>query len=208
KGPVSLIMTEQEKDVWKKLKTPEEKMQFIKIFWGRRDPILRTRENEFKEQFFDRVEFANKNYADNNQAGWESARGQVYIVFGKPQREEKRLLAASSRPALLWVYDRIPSNKIPTGEAMLFLWQDFKYVLAPPSANPGDAFGEAQREMDSNLRYQTIPTVVAQAFVDANTSNVIDEKQDYRNLLSSVKSTERYGLPGIAFEVHTGAAHY
>ena len=43
-GPTGLLLTPQEKDVFKKLKSPEEKMQFIKIFWQRRDPILRTRE--------------------------------------------------------------------------------------------------------------------------------------------------------------------
>jgi hypothetical protein len=57
-GPVSLIVTAEEKDFWGKLKSPEEKMQFIKIFWARRDPILRTRENEFKEEFFKRVDYA------------------------------------------------------------------------------------------------------------------------------------------------------
>src|SRR5213593_2611014 len=91
KGPVSLIATEQEKDVFKKLQTPEEKMQFIKIFWARRDPILRTYENEFKEEFNRRVDYANENYAEKGTPGWQTARGQVYILFGPPSREDKHI---------------------------------------------------------------------------------------------------------------------
>ncbi|PWT91915.1 MAG: hypothetical protein C5B54_04420 [Acidobacteria bacterium] len=202
KGPVSLLLTPQEKDVYKKLKTPEEKMQFIKIFWARRDPILRTRENEFKEEFYRRVDYVNQNFTEEKTPGWETARGQVYIAFGPPQREEKRLLADSSRPALLWVYNSIKSDALPANEAILFLWRDFKYVVAPPNPNPGDAFGAAQRQLESNLRYQTIPNVIAEAFSDVASANVVDEKKDYRDLLYSVKSTERFGLAGIQFEPH------
>ena len=144
RGPVSLIATDQEKTVFAKLKSPEEKMQFIKIFWARRDPLLRTSENEFKQEFYQRVDYANANFAEGDQSGWDTARGQVYILFGPPSREEKRILAESSRPVLLWVYDRIPSDQIPKNEALMFVWRDIKYVLAPPSADPGDSFGEHQ----------------------------------------------------------------
>ena len=65
-GPPGLILTKEEKDVYKKLKTPEEKMQFIKIFWARRDPLLRTRENEYKQDFYNRVEYANKNFVEGS----------------------------------------------------------------------------------------------------------------------------------------------
>lgn len=200
-GPPSLIITSEERDVWKRLKTPEEKMQFIKIFWGRRDPILRTRENEYKQEFYRRVEYANQNYAEGNTTGWKSARGQTYIMFGAPGRIDKQSVQGSSRPAELWVYDKIPSNRIPANEAMLFVYRDFKYVLAPPNAQPGDAIGEAQRSLDSNFQYQSIPSAVQAAFGDVSKANIIDENKDYRDLISSVKSTEKFGLNQIEFEV-------
>ncbi|HJZ10788.1 MAG TPA: GWxTD domain-containing protein, partial [Acidobacteriota bacterium] len=147
-GPPSLVITDQEKEVFKRLKTAEEKMQFIKIFWARRDPILRTRENEYKEEFYRRVQHANENFAEGETPGWKTARGQVYILFGPPQREEKKLVPDSTRPALLWVYNKIPSNKIPPNEALLFVHREIKWVLVPPNADPGDYFGELQRELD------------------------------------------------------------
>ena len=200
-GPPSLIITSDERDVWKRLKTPEEKMQFIKIFWGRRDPILRTRENEYKQKFYDRVEYANQNYAEKNSTGWKTARGRTYIMFGAPGRVDKQTFPGSSRPAELWVYDKIPSNRIPPNEAMMFVYRDFKYVLYPPNAQPGDTIGEQQQALDANFKYQDIPSVVQAAFVDLSKENIIDEDKDYRDLISSVKSTEKFSLNQIEFEV-------
>ncbi|HSE41042.1 MAG TPA: GWxTD domain-containing protein, partial [Acidobacteriota bacterium] len=200
-GPPSLIITSEERDVYKRLKTPEEKMQFIKIFWQRRDPILRTRENEFKEDFYRRVEYANENYAEGSYPGWKSAMGQTYIIFGKPSRIDKQSVPGSSRPAQLWVYDRIPSNRIPPNEAMMFVYRDFKYVLEPPNPNEGDRIAEAQRQLDRNFTYQSIPSAVQAAFHDVADKSVVDETKDFRELLSSVESTEKFGLNEIQFEV-------
>jgi GWxTD domain-containing protein len=200
-GPPSLIITSDERNVWKRLKTPEEKMQFIKIFWARRDPILRTRENEYKQEFYSRVEYANQNYAEGNNPGWKSARGQTYIMFGPPGRIDKQSVPGSSRPAELWVYDKLLSKRIPPNEAMMFVYRDFKYVLAPPNPQPGDTVGEAQRSIDSNFRYQSIPSAVQDAFIEVSKTNIIDENKDYRDLISSVKSTEKFGLNQIEFEV-------
>ncbi len=200
-GPPSLIITSDEKDVWKRLKTPEEKMQFIKIFWARRDPILRTRENEYKQKFYERVEYANQTYAEKNGPGWKSARGRTYIMFGAPGRVDKQTVEGSSRPAELWVYDKTPSTRIPPNEAMLFVYRDFKYVLYPPNAQPGDTIGEQQQALDANFKYQDIPSVVQAAFVDVSKANIIDESKDYRDLISSVKSTEKFGLNQIEFEI-------
>jgi GWxTD domain-containing protein len=182
-------------------------MEFIKIFWARRDPILRTYENEYKEEFNQRVDYANEHFAETDTPGWKSARGQVYIVFGAPSREEKRSVAESNRPALLWVYDKIKSSAIPPNEALMFVWRDIKYVLIPPNPDPGDVFGERQREADSSFRYQTIPSVVLQAFNDVRKVNIIDEKKDYKNLLYSVKSTEKFAIGGVNFDIRPLSSH-
>jgi len=194
-----LIVTADEKSVWGKLKTPEEKMQFIKIFWARRDPILRTRENEFKEEFFKRVDYANQNFAERENPGWKTARGQVYVMFGPPSRIDHQTVEESSRPALLWVYDKLGSKRIPANEAMMFIWRDFKYVLAPPNPDPGDRIGQQQAAIDSSFRYQSIPSLVLQAFADVSTANVIDEKKNYESLVFSVRSTEKFGIASIDF---------
>ena len=200
-GPASLLLTDQERDVYKKLKTPEEKMQFIKIFWQRRDPILRTTENEFKDEFYSRVDYANKNFAEGNAAGWETARGQVYILFGAPSRIDTQSVPDSSRPAQLWVYDKRPSKEIPPNEALMFVYREFKYVLAPPNPEPGDKIGEEQQRADATFRYQPIPSLVSMAFADVRTSRVIDEKKNYDPLIYSVKTTEKFQIAEINFDL-------
>jgi GWxTD domain-containing protein len=200
KGPVSIIMTSEEKTVFPKLKTPEEKLQFIKLFWARRDPILRTRANEFKDEFFKRVEHANQTFAEKEIPGWKTARGQVYVIFGPPSRVDHQPIAESSRPALLWVYDKLPAKRIPKNEALMFIWRDFKYVLAPPNPETGDAIAAQQASLDSSFRYQDIPSMVNMAFADVSKSNVVDEKIHYDALLFSVRSTEKFGIAAINFE--------
>lgn len=199
KGPVSIIMTDQERTIFPKLKTPEEKMQFIKLFWARRDPILRTRANEFKEEFFKRVEHANQEFAERDIPGWQTARGKVYVIFGSPSRVDHQTIAESSRPALLWVYDKLPAKRIPKNEALMFIWRDFKYVLAPPNPESGDTMAAQQASLDANFRYQEIPSLVNMAFADVSKSNVVDEKIDYDALLFSVRSTEKFGIAELNF---------
>lgn len=199
-GPVGLILTSDEKDIYKKLKTPEEKMQFIKIFWARRDPILRTRENEFKQGFYERVEYANKNFAEGETPGWKSAMGQAYVVFGKPSRIDRQSVENSSRPAQLWVYDKRLSDRIPPNEALMFVFRDFKYVLLPPNPQPGDEIAAQQRAIEANMQYQSIPSTVSAAMGDFSKASIIDESKDYRELLFSVESTEKFGISELAFE--------
>ena len=200
RGPVSLLMTDEEREVFAKVKTPEEKMQFIKIFWARRDSILRTRTNEFKEEFYRRVEHTNKNFEEKNTPGWQTARGQVYILFGAPSRVDHQSVAESSRPALLWVYDNLPAKNIPRNEALMFVWRDFKYVLAPPNPDYGDTLAGQQASIDRNFRYQTIPSAVQQGFVEVARANVADEEKDYDDLLFSVRTTEKFGIARINFD--------
>ncbi len=57
---VTYIITEEEKKVFKDLQTDEEKENFIEQFWVRRDPDPRTSENEFKEEHYRRVAYANE----------------------------------------------------------------------------------------------------------------------------------------------------
>src|SRR5678815_5381075 len=52
---VGPILTQSERDAWKKLETDEEREKFIEDFWRSRDPDPDTEENEFKEQYFERV---------------------------------------------------------------------------------------------------------------------------------------------------------
>ena len=84
---VSLIITKEEKDAFDKLKTNEERENFIAIFWQRRDPDPDTEENEYREEFYERIAYANEHFA-SGIPGWKTDRGRIYIMRGKPDSIE------------------------------------------------------------------------------------------------------------------------
>ncbi|PYV09641.1 MAG: hypothetical protein DMG07_22765 [Acidobacteria bacterium] len=86
---VVYLATDEEKAVFRKLHTPEEKDQFIEQFWTRRDPDPNTAANEYKEEHYRRLAYANDHFAYAGRPGWMTDRGMVYIKFGKPDQAER-----------------------------------------------------------------------------------------------------------------------
>jgi len=84
---VRVILTQSELDAWPKLKTDEEREQFIKIVWDSRDPDPDTEENEFKDEFYERIAYANEHFT-SGKPGRLTDRGRIYIKWGKPDSVE------------------------------------------------------------------------------------------------------------------------
>src|ERR1022692_4355764 len=78
---VRWIITDQERSAFMQLSNDEERDQFIEAFWQRRDPTPDTEENEFKEEHYRRIAYANEHFAAGIP-GWKTDRGRMYIVFG------------------------------------------------------------------------------------------------------------------------------
>ena len=96
---VLYIITDEEKQAWKRLATDEEREQFIEGFWLRRDPTPDSAENEFKEEHYRRIAYANERYA-SGIPGWKTDRGRIYITFGPPDENESHPSGGSyERPA-------------------------------------------------------------------------------------------------------------
>ena len=97
KKDVVYVITEEEKAVFGRLTTLEEKEQFIEQFWHRRDPDLRTAENEFKEEHYRRIAYANDRFA-SGLAGWMTDRGRIYIIHGPPLEIDRHAGGRYDRP--------------------------------------------------------------------------------------------------------------
>ena len=78
---VRWIISEEEQKAFKLLSNDEERDQFIEAFWQRRDPTPDTEENEFKEEHYRRIAYANEHFAAGIP-GWKSDRGRIYIMYG------------------------------------------------------------------------------------------------------------------------------
>ena len=116
---VKYIISDQERDVFNKLTTDEEKENFIEQFWLRRDPDIRTSENEFKEEHYRRIAFANQ-YFQSGKPGWMTDRGRTYVIHGEPAYIERYPSGGSyhrksregggvtfTYPFEVWLYHRI-----------------------------------------------------------------------------------------------------
>jgi GWxTD domain-containing protein len=79
---VAYIITDEERAAFKQLSNDEERDNFIEAFWQRRDPTPDTEENEYKEEHYQRIAYANEHFAAG-VPGWKTDRGRIYIVFGK-----------------------------------------------------------------------------------------------------------------------------
>src|SRR5262249_29088862 len=69
------------------LSNDEERENFIETFWARRDPTPDTVENEFKDEHYRRMAYANEHFAAGIP-GWKTDRGRTYVVFGPPDEIE------------------------------------------------------------------------------------------------------------------------
>ena len=84
---VAYIITDEERKAFRKLETDDERERFIEEFWRRRDPDPDTDENEFREEYYERIAYTNEHYA-SGIPGWKTDRGRIYITWGKPDEVE------------------------------------------------------------------------------------------------------------------------
>lgn len=118
---VDLILTQSEREAWKKLATDDEREKFIEDFWRSRDRDPDTEENEFKQEFFERIAYANEHFS-SGKPGRLTDRGRIYIKFGKPDEVESHPAgglydrpsyegggSTSTYPFEKWFYRNVPN---------------------------------------------------------------------------------------------------
>ena len=95
---VRYTMTDEENQAFAGLKTNEEREQFISAFWKRRDPTPETDRNEFREEYYSRLAFANQNFAFSSTPGYMTDRGRIFVMNGRPAEIQK------TGSGEIWIY--------------------------------------------------------------------------------------------------------
>jgi GWxTD domain-containing protein len=113
---VVYIITPEEKSAFKALSNDEERDQFIEQFWLRRDPTPDTPENEYKEEHYRRIAYANEHFGAG-LPGWKTDRGRIYIIWGPADQ-------VTSHPTG-GTYDR-PQEE-GGGETTTYPFEDWRY---------------------------------------------------------------------------------
>jgi GWxTD domain-containing protein len=130
--------------------SPTDRRRHWEEFWARRDPLPIAGINEYREQFFQRVRIASDLFRESGRAGWQTHRGEVFIVLGPPDQSIDRYIGRtdmSVRPnATEWVYSGL------SGGRLNLLFHDRsgfgRYELIPSSAS---AFRSAAERMKPRL---------------------------------------------------------
>lgn len=104
---VRYIISTKEKRLFLNL-PDEEKDEFIKDFWEKRDPDPTTEENEFKMAYHNRIEEADNMFVSEGRPGWLTDRGRIYILFGPPMDRIIHPQSYSGRCQEIWYYGNFP----------------------------------------------------------------------------------------------------
>jgi GWxTD domain-containing protein len=110
------IISDEERAAFKQLSNDEERDNFIEAFWQRRDPTPDTEENEYKEEHYRRIAYANEHFAAGIP-GWKTDRGRMYIMYGPADEVDSHPSGGS--------YER-PMEE-GGGETSTFPFEDWRY---------------------------------------------------------------------------------
>lgn len=201
-GPVQLIATDEEKELFASLDGSRGRLQFIRLFWERRDPQVRGPRNEFLDTFTERLAHAEEEYANSREPAWRTVFGQVVMLFGPPDRTRRELglggAGFSDRPPILWSYDaRIPG--LDGNEDLLFVFRAGRWKLMPPSPIGAGAIPEALRDSERNsVVGATIPNDYLRAMDDVIKESLVN-LVDYGTAVDVVTSSVRLPEAQIPF---------
>jgi GWxTD domain-containing protein len=127
---VKWLILPEEKEEFENLATVQEKMNFIELFWLKRDPVPETFYNEFKEDYYKRLRFIYNDFGYSDTPGILTHRGMIYAILGEPQYIDENFTIDGSnyrrgdrfsRRAIIWVYGPQDGVKIPAYYQILFL---------------------------------------------------------------------------------------
>jgi GWxTD domain-containing protein len=137
---------------------PEAREPFIEDFWARRDPTPGTAENEYRTDYYARIERANRLFSGGGSPGWLQDRGRVYITLGPPDNRitYPRGVTFYGLPTELWWYGMF---------SIVFIdqyWND-DYKIAPESAGQIAVITQAQSEWNKPRQRMPKPGEVSYA---------------------------------------------
>ena len=115
---ITYIATKDEKKVMKSLKDLDAKKAFLQEFWRKRDPHPDQPGNEYRDQYLERVKFANQQFSGFEE-GWKTDFGRVYILYGPPTNVERYPSTMNGRAYQIWNYENLQGG-------VIFVFIDFR----------------------------------------------------------------------------------
>lgn len=92
------LATDAEKKEWKKVASDDEADKFIALFWAKRDPDLKTPQNEFRDRFMALVKVADERFALGRKRGALTERGKALLLIGPPLEIAAKATSSADTP--------------------------------------------------------------------------------------------------------------
>ncbi|NND72455.1 MAG: GWxTD domain-containing protein [Rhodothermales bacterium] len=107
---IDIITTQQERRRARATKDLDGRRRYLMDFWHKRDPNPGTLSNEFRDEFYQRIQFANERYSTGFSEGWQTDRGRIIVKHGVPGNVEPHLYDRDKVPHEIWEYNNIPGE--------------------------------------------------------------------------------------------------
>ncbi|MDD8031030.1 MAG: GWxTD domain-containing protein [Acidobacteriota bacterium] len=122
---VVYIISDREREVFLSLENDRQREIFIEAFWKQRDPNPNTPENEFKEEHYRRLKYANQYFGKESPgAGWRSDMGKIYIMLGEPKQIDRYENLYDLYPTIIWFYQGMAEYGLPNAFSVVFYKPD------------------------------------------------------------------------------------
>lgn len=135
---VVYIISSTEKEVFLQLETDRERELFVEAFWKHRDPTSGTPKNEFKNEHYRRIKYADYTFGRGvPKPGWKTDRGRIYIILGEPRDIERFTGEAQIYNSEVWFYQGLSRYGLPAGFNLVFFQKGGigEYVLYSPTSD-------------------------------------------------------------------------
>ncbi len=106
------IASKKEVQQWQSLSTLDAKRKYLFGFWSAKDLNPATPENEFKKEYFRRVEASNKQFGTFQKRGWQTDRGRILISYGEPSEIDRFPNELNKKPHEIWTYHNLESGAL------------------------------------------------------------------------------------------------
>ncbi|MDH5742715.1 MAG: GWxTD domain-containing protein [Candidatus Aminicenantes bacterium] len=189
---VVYIITSKEEKVFKQLETDKQRDLFMEEFWRQRDPTPGTPQNEFRDEHYRRIEYANRFFSRGTpKPGWKTERGRVYIILGEPISRDRFPNSHYIYPTEMWFYQGNVSQGLPPFFYLVFFkrWGagDFElysplrdgthkllpatsHELSPPERSFADSQRMRGRTAGGGVAYEILKERVSAELADATLS--------------------------------------
>lgn len=189
---VEYIITKAEREAFLKMNSNEMRDLFIKNFWEIRDPTQGTPKNEFRDEHYQRLEYANKFLGrETFRAGWRTDRGRTYILLGEPRDIQRFYDTGRTYPCELWFYEAGGKPGLPPFFYLIFFkrYGAGEYELYSPLQDGPHALlagyqGDIANYQEPYEKLRDISTELARASLSYDPSDPID----YFNMRPSLGS--------------------